>query len=296
MNRRNLLKTMGVAGAALLPRGARAATPAAPRESVGILVDTTRCVGCRTCEASCVEAHPDVGLVYEEDIDFTQPRTTSEKQWTVVNRYETEKGEMFVKSSCMHCLQPACASACLTRAMHKTKEPAGPVAWDGDKCMGCRYCMLSCPFDMPKFEYSSANPRIQKCVMCWERLEEGKKPACVANCPADALMFGPRAQLLDEARTRIYNNPDNYVHHIYGEHEAGGTNVLYLAGVSFDQLGFPKRIAHESYPAMTREFLYGVPVVLALVPPFLVALRRASRARTEHTEHDEGSESHGHQR
>jgi ferredoxin len=165
--------------------------------------------------------------------------------------------------------------------MHKTTEVKGPVAWDGDKCMGCRYCMVSCPFDMPKFEYFSANPRIQKCSMCAERLARGEQPACVASCPADALMFGERTKLLYEARSRIYNEPGRYVDYIYGEHEAGGTNVLYLAGVPFEQLGFPTRIAHESYPAMTREFLYAVPVAITLVPPLMVALRRASLARKE---------------
>lgn len=289
MNRRNLLKTMGVAGAALLPRRAHAAGDVA-QETVGILVDTTRCVGCRTCESACYDANPDTGLTYDQDVDFNVPRRTDDRRLTVVNRFNTEKGEVFVKSSCMHCLQPACASACLTRAMHKTTEVRGPVAWDGDKCMGCRYCMLSCPFDMPKFEYFSANPRIQKCVMCWERLTQGEQPACVASCPADALLFGERTKLLHEARSRIYNEPDRYTDHIYGEHEAGGTNVLYLAGVPFDQLGFPKRIANESYPAMTREFLYAVPVVITLVPPLMVALRRASLARHEKAaEHTEGA-------
>jgi Fe-S-cluster-containing dehydrogenase component len=281
MNRRNLLKTLGVAGTALLPRRAQAMEGVADTETVGILVDTTRCVGCRTCESACYDANPDTGLTYDESVDFDVPRRTDEKHFTVVNRFNTEKGEVFVKSSCMHCLQPACASACLTRAMHRTTDVKGPVVWDGDKCMGCRYCMVSCPFDMPKFEYFSANPRIQKCVMCWEKLTLGEQPACVASCPAEALTFGPRTKLLHEARSRIYNEPERYTDHIYGEHEAGGTNVLYLAGVPFDQLGFPKRIADESYPAMTREFLYAVPVVITLVPPLMVALRRASIAREE---------------
>jgi Fe-S-cluster-containing dehydrogenase component len=218
----------------------------------------------------------DAGLEYQDDVDMTAARTTSEKQWTVVNRFDTAKGEVFVKQQCMHCLQPACASACLTRAMHKTA--LGPVDWTADKCMGCRFCMVSCPFDVPKFEYFSANPRIQKCVMCWEKVKDGGQPACVENCPAEALTFGPRSQLLEEGRRRIYKEPDKYVHQIYGEHEAGGTGVLYLASVPFEQLGF-RNVAPESYPALTREFLYAVPVVLTLVPPLLVGLNRAARAR-----------------
>ena len=138
-------------------------------------------------------------------------------------------GPVNVKSQCMHCLQPACAAACLTKAMVKTSE--GPVVWRSDKCMGCRFCMISCPFDIPKFEYHSANPRIQKCRMCWDRLAEGEVPACVENCPAKCTVFGKRSELLDLARARIYAEPDKYVHHIYGEHEAGGTSVACTRGV-----------------------------------------------------------------
>jgi Fe-S-cluster-containing dehydrogenase component len=245
---------------------------------MGILVDTTMCIGCRMCEASCVEAHQDTGLEFPDDVDLSVERPTSETQWTVVNRYETDKGEVFRKSQCMHCLTPACASACLTKAMHKT--PVGSVDWDADRCMGCRFCMLSCPFDVPKFEYDSPVPRIQKCTMCWDRVEGGGVPACVENCPTGALTFGRRSELLDEARHRIYTDPDQYVHHIYGENEAGGTGYLYLASVPFEQLGLRTNLATTAYPTFTREFLYGVPVVLTLVPPFLVSLHRATKDRT----------------
>lgn len=146
--------------------------------------------------------------------------------------------------------------------------------------MGCRFCMVSCPFDVPKFEYDSPVPRIQKCTMCWDRVSEGAPPACVESCPMGALTFGSRSELLEEARHRIYTEPDRYVHQIYGEHEAGGTGYLYLAAVPFEQLGLRTDLATTPYPALTREFLYGVPVVLTLVPPFLVALNRASRERS----------------
>lgn len=280
MNRRELLQTVGAAAGAtlLLPGSSRAETGSRP-DPVGVLVDTTRCMGCRTCEWACAEAHGDAGVEYPDEVDWSVERNTSDRQWTVVNEYETEVGPVYVKRQCMHCLQPACASACLTRAMHKT--PEGPVAWTEDRCMGCRFCMVSCPFDVPKFEYDSPVPRIQKCTMCWDRVSEGGVPACVENCPMEALTFGRRSELLDEARRRIYSAPDQYVHEIYGEEEAGGTGVLYLSAVPFDQLGFRTDIARTSYPGYTREFLYAVPAVLALVPPFLVALHRASAADDE---------------
>jgi len=144
-----------------------------PKEFTGVLVDTTRCIGCRSCEVACSVTHKNYVPDIQNDNALDQVRDTSEKQWTVVNRFKTEKGDVFVKKQCLHCWQPACASACLVNAMLKTKE--GPVTWNGDKCMGCRFCMVSCPFDIPKFEYFEWNPRIQKCNMCYERLLEGKK-------------------------------------------------------------------------------------------------------------------------
>lgn len=270
MERRDFLKIVGTAGATLVAGRANTAEKQSQTEFYGVLVDTTRCIGCRACEKACSEEHdlevPDI----EHDGALEKERTTSEKQWTVVNRYATEKGDVFVKKQCMHCWQPACAAACLTNAMYKTK--VGPVIWRGNKCMGCRFCMVSCPFNIPKFEYHNWNPKIQKCNMCWERLQEGKKPACVQACPTGALMFGKKHELMEIARVRIYNHPKRYVHHIYGEYEAGGTGWLYLAAVPFEQLGFPTNLGTTPYPEYTREFLYSVPVILFGLPAFMLGL------------------------
>jgi Fe-S-cluster-containing dehydrogenase component len=256
-------------------------------ETMAVLVDTTKCLGCRMCERACAQAN---GLPDPPTEVPPGERQTSPEQWTVCTRFETEQGRVNVKRQCMHCLQPACASACLTRAMLKTEE--GPVIWRGDKCMGCRFCMVSCPFDVPKFEYHSANPKIQKCVMCWERLAQGEVPACVQNCPARALQFGRRSEILEEAWRRIYAEPDKYVHHVYGEREAGGTSFLYLSKVPFEQLGFPTNISDTAYPVLTKEFLYAVPVVLTLVPPLLLAMAK-SRNGEEASEEPAHSESEG---
>ncbi|MEK6769973.1 MAG: 4Fe-4S dicluster domain-containing protein [Gemmatimonadota bacterium] len=275
MKRRDLLKLLGVAaGTAACPRDAAAEEPSGAvgtSDPVGVLVDTTRCIGCRACEFACAAAN---GLPEPAaDVAPSPERETSTTQWTVVKGYQVGDRAITVKRQCMHCLQPACTSACLTKAMYKT--PDGPVTWRSSKCMGCRYCMVSCPFDVPKFEYHSAVPRIQKCQLCSARVAAGEQPACVAACPAGALTFGRRNNLLDEARSRIYAQPGSYVHQIYGEHEAGGTSWLYLSAVPFEQVGFRTDIGTTAFPTYTKEFLYAVPLVLTVVPPFLLGLRRA---------------------
>lgn len=281
MDRRNFLKLAGAVGATLATQGLNAEEIKQPKQFVGVLTDTTRCIGCRSCERACAEAHgfeiPDI----ENDQALEKIRDTSEKQWTVVNRYETEVGEVFVKKQCMHCWQPACTSACLTNAMLKTEE--GPVIWRGNKCLGCRYCMTACPFDIPKYEYHSWNPKVQKCNLCWERLQEGKIPACVASCPTDTLMFGNKKQLMEVARLRIYHHPTKYVHQIYGEHIVGGTGWLYLAAVPFEQLGFRTDLGNTPYPEYTKEFLYAVPLIFFGVPAFLLGLNSLTK-KEEHGE------------
>jgi Fe-S-cluster-containing dehydrogenase component len=206
-------------------------------------------------------------------------RDTTEKQFTVVNRFNTKKGEVFVKKQCMHCWQPACAAACLVNAMVKTKE--GPVTWDGDKCMGCRYCMVSCPFDIPKAEYHSTNPRIMKCTMCYERLQQGRKPACVEACPTDTLMFGPKRQLMEVARHRVYSHPDRYVHQIYGENEVGGTGWLYLSAVPFDQIGLRTNVPREALPETTWRVLEMLPNVVSTGAVLLGGIWWISNRRDE---------------
>ena len=274
ISRKNFFRVLGATGAALaIGRETKAVSKPGNIEFYGVLYDSTRCVGCQTCESSCAEANnlpapegtPQPGLI----------RKTDEKHRTVINSFNTSRGEVFVKKQCMHCNEPACTAACLTQAMYKTRE--GAVIWRGEKCMGCRYCMVSCPFDAPKFEYHSANPKIEKCTMCYSRVIEGKVPACVQNCPAEALMFGTRRDLMREARKRIVENPDKYVDHIYGEHEAGGTGFLYLSPVPFEELGFNTSVQNKSYPELSKGFLYSVPTIFVLWPAILLGIREGTK-------------------
>lgn len=274
MNRRQFLATMGSAGAlATVPGGLRAAEENGdppPREFLGLLIDTTLCVGCKQCEAACAVSH---GLpIPEASRGDREDSRRPPEQLTEVLTFETKDGPVHVKRQCMHCNQPACASACLTKAMLKTRD--GPVIWREGKCMGCRFCMVSCPFDAPRAQYDEAVPDIMKCDLCWERLGRGEQPACVEACPAGALLFGTRREVLQVAQSRIRENPDKYVDHIYGEREAGGTGVLYLASTPFDQLGFRANVELESYPAKTKGYFFGIMAVDFLWPVVMLGLYR----------------------
>jgi Fe-S-cluster-containing dehydrogenase component len=275
INRRNYLKTLGVMGGSLSfakSLGAPSKKKEEETEFYGILYDATQCIGCQSCEIACAEEY---GFPSPEDYpEVGVTRETDESRRVTVNAFETSKGELYMRSACNHCNSPACASACLTKAMVKT--PEGPVIWRESKCMGCRSCMISCPFNVPKFEFNSPNPKIQKCRMCYELVQEGGKPACVENCPAEAMLFGKRRDLIEIAKERIYADPENYHHEIYGEKEVGGTGVLYLSSVPFEELGLRTDLGSASYPEFNKTFLYSVPAVLILWPAFLLGLRNAS--------------------
>ncbi|MFC1520985.1 sulfate respiration complex iron-sulfur protein HmcB [Elusimicrobiota bacterium] len=249
--------------------------------SLGVLHDTTRCVGCRSCEEACNEVNalpaPEASFKDEKILDAT--RRTNYKTFTVVNKYKvqkkTKKGEkktltIFRKQQCNHCLEPACASACFVSAFKKT--PQGSVSYNEDVCVGCRYCMVACPFYVPTYSYNSPfDPKITKCTMCLPRILEGKLPGCVEACPAEALTFGKRDDLLKIARTRIKDHPDRYINKIYGEHDMGGTSWMYLSGVPFEKLGLPN-LGKTPAPDLTHGALSAVPVVIPLWLTFLTGM------------------------
>jgi len=215
-----------------------------------MLIDLTRCIGCKACSLACKEIN---GLPADDG------GRLSATTWTTVE----DHGNVHVRRQCMHCLDPACVSVCPVAALRKT--PEGPVVYDADRCMGCRYCMVACPFSVPKYEWASTSPRVQKCILCFEkRLKDGKQPACTAACPTGASLFGDRDELIDEAHRRIKSEPGLYVDHIYGLTEAGGTSVLYLSSVPFDQLGFPDTLQGDSYPRLTWKVLSKIPDVVSL--------------------------------
>jgi Fe-S-cluster-containing dehydrogenase component len=247
-------------------------------DSMGVLFDNTRCIGCRKCEEGCntVNELPAPDLPFDDLSVLETKRRTTAKTYTIVNRYDSAgnpngKGPLYRKVQCNHCLEPACASACFVRAFIKT--PQGAVIYDASVCVGCRYCMIACPFEIPTYEYDKAlEPRIMKCTMCYPRIVKGLLPGCVQACPTEALTFGKREDLLKDARRRILKFPDRYVDHIYGENEMGGTNWLYLSAVPFKEVGMREDLGITPAPKLTAGALMGVPVVVGLWPVLLTGI------------------------
>jgi len=294
-DRRSFLKTLTAVGTAGM-LGQPSQAVAGPTDVLsplrkGVLVDTTVCVGCRNCEWACKVAHDLPAEPLDSFSDrsvFTSMRRMDENSLTVVNEYNNPHNPDLpydVKSQCMHCDRPACLSACIVGAFSKLES--GAVVWDGDMCIGCRYCMVACPFQVPAFEYDKAlHPEIRKCDFCVDLQAKGELPACVKICPVEALTFGERDELLRTAHDRIRRSPERYVDHVYGEYEVGGTSWMYLAGREFAELSFPK-VGTAPAPGTTEAIQHGI--FAYFIPPIalyalLGAIMWLSKDRKEESE------------
>ena len=253
--------------------------------SKALLYDATLCIGCKLCEQGCAAENK---LPYDDAIAAEEKQ--SDHKYTAVQT----KGEKYMRHLCMNCADPACVSACPVAALRKTA--AGPVTYDADRCMGCRYCMLACPFNVPKYEWSKTLPKVRKCTMCSARVEAGRPTACAEICPTGATKFGDRDELIQEAQERIRDNPGKYVNHIYGLHEVGGTSVLLLSSVPFEQFSYPDQMTTEPMPMLTYRVLSHVPDVVSLGGVLLggvwwITNRRADVAAAEEAESRASSQS-----
>ena len=239
-----------------------------------ILYDNTKCVGCGACMMACRE---------QNHLPETDAPDLTAEQFTVVKTVPG-KDDVHYRRLCMNCLDPTCASVCPVGAMHKTAS--GPVVYNADICLGCRYCVQACPFGIPKYEWTALKPRVRKCNFCADRLAQGKINACAEACPYGATIAGDREALLKEARARLAAEPGKYVPKIFGEHDAGGTSVLMLSSIPFAAMGLPVNLPDEPMPMLTFRVLSKIPPLVAVGASVLTGLwwltrRKAAVARAE---------------
>ena len=246
----------------------------APIRSFAILTDVTLCIGCEECVDACKKAN-ETG---EDDAPWKWQggaEELSSTRWTTIARTQGR----YVRVHCRHCLDPACAAACPVGALYTTES--GAVAYDADICMGCRYCMVACPFRMTRYEWDSPMPRVRKCILCHDAVCSGEldQPACTAACPTKATLFGEREALLAEARRRIEAAPDRYVNHIWGEHEVGGTSVFYISDVELTAAGWPEDLPGHAVPDLATTVLSTVPATFLTVGAGMAGIHWVIRRR-----------------
>ncbi len=220
-----------------------------------ILTDTTHCIGCNACVDACKKENQ-----LSKDLPRRWKRRIDDLSSTRFTTVLAKSGGRFVRQQCRHCLEPACVSACIVGAL--TKTPQGPVIYDGDKCMGCRYCMVACPYGIPRYDWEKPIPYVRKCTMCYSRIEAGGQPACVDACDQGATVFGPRDQLREEAHHRLKRNPKKYIDKVYGETQVGGTSVLYVSDIPLDFLSLNPELGDTPLPDLTWAALSKVPPII----------------------------------
>jgi Fe-S-cluster-containing dehydrogenase component len=306
LNRRDFFKVAGACTGicALAPAASAsdAAAPAVNDEQVGMLYDATKCVGCKACMSACKRYNSDNGNLecskarFDPDTIWDAPEDLSGNNRNIIKLYkENSTTWSYVKLSCMHCQKPACVSACPVGAL--TKDPkTGIVGYNKDYCIGCRYCQIACPFNIPKFQWDRAIPQIVKCNFCKDTYFKSKGiTACADVCPTKAILYGTRGFLLAEARRRLQESPNRYIQKIYGEKEVGGVNHLYISGVPFDKLGlrdlpedappvFSEKIHHTIY----KGFIAPIALYSALCYVALRNMKKQKQAQAAHPHSDDG--------
>ena len=308
MKRRHFLGLAGAATATVLASPASAAPGGKSFDgypnSYGVLFDASRCIGCRQCEIGCNTINsqnpskarewntlpPKDAKVFEDLKGMNDKARTNSESFTLVNKYMPQalggKTPVYKKFQCMHCKEPACASACFVKAF--TKEKSGAVTYDGSVCVGCRYCMVACPWNVPTYQYDKLMPYVMKCHMCHPHIAAGKikVPGCISACPMEALVWGKREDLLKTAWERIGSVPGKYVPHVYGEHEMGGTNWMYISNVPFEQIKLPTNVGTTSAPEMTSSALGLVPLVACLWPALLGGIWQITKWKDKRAEEE----------
>jgi formate dehydrogenase iron-sulfur subunit len=251
-----------------------------------ILTDTTKCIGCNECVLACKKVNhleSDIPRRWDSDDGL------SARNWTSILG---EGDGDYVRKQCRHCLEPACVAACPVGAMHKTE--IGAVIYDSSKCLGCRYCMMACPFGIPRYDWDLIVPYVRKCILCYDRIKSGGQPACTEACPTKATIFGDRDELLGEAHRRITASPQKYVNRVWGESQVGGTSVLYISDIDLSFLTDGAHLGNEPLPQTTRAAMESVPLAFlgmggAMTGLFWIIGRRMKLQKQQDEHEAEGS-------
>jgi Fe-S-cluster-containing dehydrogenase component len=322
MNRRDFLKASLGSTAALLGSGtAEARGNLEPAEdAVGMLFDATLCIGCKACVSKCKEVNGMPPVTMGEETQWDSARDLSPKTLNVIKVYREGEAEQkdrvndgfaFEKRSCMHCVDPGCVSVCPVTAMRRNPK-TGIVTHHPDVCIGCRTCMVGCPYNVPQYDFDNPFGQIHKCQMCnqtgVERIDQGMTTGCAEVCPTGATLFGSRKVLLEEAKRRMALKPGEtysyprgdvrkpyshhekavptYQQHIWGEKEAGGTNVMHVSAIPFDKLGMPP-LGERSYASISETVQHTLYSYMALPAVALAGLVHVVRRNADDDEGDE---------
>lgn len=249
--------------------------------NAAILTDTTKCIGCNQCAIACKNVNH---LAADAPRRWDTEDGLSARNWTSVVE---ASNHTYARQQCRHCLEPACVSACPVGAL--TKTSIGAVVYDNSKCMGCRYCMMACPYGIPRYDWDQTVPYVRKCILCYDRIRRGGQPACTESCPTRATIFGDRDELLAEAHRRIAAAPAHYIDKVWGEHDLGGTSVISISNTDLSFLAPQHPAGSAPVPQTTALAMHSVPfaftgVVAAMAGVNWMVQRRIKRQSEESDE------------
>ena len=200
----------------------------------GFLVDTSRCIGCRSCQVACKQWNKLDADQTANQGSFENPRDLTPALYNRIRFVEQadSSGAMtwrFLNERCMHCGDAGCLKVCPSPgALYRTKD--GIVAYDKEKCISCKYCVSACPFNIPRY---GSDDKVAKCHLCLDRVGAGMTPACAKACPTETLKFGKRSDLIASAKAAGKK--------LYGESDLSGLGVVYALEGPPEQYGLPSK-------------------------------------------------------
>jgi formate dehydrogenase iron-sulfur subunit len=246
-------------------RSASTFSPPSARQTLEVakLIDVSRCIGCKACQAACMEWNDLRDKVGINLGAYTDPPDLGDQTWTLM-RFNEEVVDgslrwLILKDGCLHCSDPGCLRACPSPGA-VIQHSSGIVDFQQEACIGCGYCISGCPFNIPRLR--EADSKVYKCTLCSDRVAVGLEPACIKTCPTQALSFGSKQDMLDLARHRLEDLHERGLAKaaVYDPAGVSGTHVFFV-------------LPHGDRPES-----YGLPRDPKVSP--VVALWRSSVART----------------